>query len=951
MKKYLSFVLIFSVIFTMGAGNVYVRAASLAKTSVTVSYGKKKTVAIKGTKIKNVSSKNKKIATAVKKSAKKLSVSGGNEGQTKVIVKGTNGKTYTLKVTVKAVLKESSLNVNFGKRVTAVVQGGTVKSAKWKSGSRMSEVTQIAKKKVVITATGSYAGTDKFIITTKKGTKLTLTVKVRSNGENPSAGNPPGDDPSGNGSGGRGGNSAASFGTGMITSALSYEFPSTAYAKEKECTSFLTSGQASDVTLLSYDTGKADAYHLYHPNGIAYYYDDINLMQYYFVADTWNNRVLIFRCKKTECLNESIPVYAVLGQSSTETSYSGASLSNLNFPINVAVADLDTAAYSSAKIYVTDTNNSRVLVWDSIPASNGKAADFQLCYTSSSRSNSTMINWPWGIYTDGKKLITVSTRAGEILVWNELPNGSSDYPDCIIKTGGTPRNISFDAKGNALIPDHNVGSAAGESGSDMGTRVIKKANFDKLLQTSGQTTYQYDYFLASGTGQTPGLGQVGTCLLSGGISSLSGSLLAFSGWDGLLHVYKDGVIDSAADMGDYTIWSSERDTDSGFYSWSGDVNSVIQDVNGNVYAVSYNGNKVMGYSAGAFPKSSADSGNLPDLSFGVKSKDGSKALSVNANVTDEMDMLQNCRMDILNDYLVACDDFNETFAIYRGIPDETGALPDVLVEYHQNGTDYNTAAQDFNDVCLYDSGNGKTGFIVGGSCGLNIWYDIENVFDKKEPDLTYRKKLGSLDYNSLRPETFDYDGNYLYIASNDKIYIFKGFPEDGQSPAAEISTGNHMLASRISVDRSGSKTYLVDCCGYTSNPVIYDVTDVSSVTRIGTVSGAHDDFWNFNGCFHAQVTGDGHFIAADSGNAHIDIWNSISDAVSGKAPQTVIGLGTDFYSARDIDPERTDTDPVNYTSPTTLNYTYFVKYDEKGYLWTSSFKFSGGIRRFPGRLN
>ena len=72
MKKTLSVILVFilAVSVTIPTG-IYASAATLSTKSVSISYGKSKTVSLKGSRIKSAYSLNKKIATAVKKTRKR----------------------------------------------------------------------------------------------------------------------------------------------------------------------------------------------------------------------------------------------------------------------------------------------------------------------------------------------------------------------------------------------------------------------------------------------------------------------------------------------------------------------------------------------------------------------------------------------------------------------------------------------------------------------------------------------------------------------------------------------------------------------------------------------------------------------------------------------------------------------------------------------------------------
>ncbi|MEM3623640.1 MAG: hypothetical protein QXR76_07725, partial [Candidatus Bathyarchaeia archaeon] len=229
---------------------------------------------------------------------------------------------------------------------------------------------------------------------------------------------------------------------------------------------WFTTGQAADLMLgpVGLEESGGPSF-LNHPMGVAT--DGARL----FVADTCNNRVLIWN---------SIPTtnYAladiVVGQPNFTSSVSRGGQNGLNWPVSVAVA--------GSKLFVADTGNNRILIWNNIPATNFAPADvvvgrhdFETCedlpHTEFTRD---LLRWPWGVWSDGTRLFVADTRVGRVLVWNAIPteNGVSadlvlgkfdfehpynpddydplKYPELMV----TPRGIRSD--GNRLIiNDHD----------------------------------------------------------------------------------------------------------------------------------------------------------------------------------------------------------------------------------------------------------------------------------------------------------------------------------------------------------------------------------------------------------------------------------------------------------------------------------------------------------------
>ena len=114
--------------------------------------------------------------------------------------------------------------------------------------------------------------------------------------------------------------------------------------------------------------------------------------------------------------------------------------------------------------------------------------------------------------------------------------------------------------------------------------------------------------------------------------------------------------------------------------------------------------------------------------------------------------------------------------IYRSIPDESEAIPDIVYSFGVN--------ENVNDLKLYNNGK-KTMVIVGGLNSIFIWNDIEETLKGGEPDQILRKNIGSIEVNNIT--SFDYDGKYFYVCDANGIYIFKGIPTEGQKHLSDFN--------------------------------------------------------------------------------------------------------------------------------------------------------------------
>lgn len=146
-----------------------------------------------------------------------------------------------------------------------------------------------------------------------------------------------------------------------------------------------------------------------------------------FVADYGNNRVLLY--KDPFRLNTTADV--VLGQPSLMTAapnQGGESAKTLSQP--------RTAYVSDGKLFVVDSDNHRVLLWNSIPDTNFKDADvligqsnFTTSYTRTDRSG---LFGPIGVLVHNGRLYVSSALQNRILYWNRVPTQNGERADGVL---------------------------------------------------------------------------------------------------------------------------------------------------------------------------------------------------------------------------------------------------------------------------------------------------------------------------------------------------------------------------------------------------------------------------------------------------------------------------------------------------------------------------------------
>ncbi len=118
---------------------------------------------------------------------------------------------------------------------------------------------------------------------------------------------------------------------------------------------------------------------------------------------------------------------------------------------------------------VADTDNNRILIWLSIPHSNGQPPDVvvgQKDFTHNATSvppNATSLRGPIGVWIAGGKLYVADTQDNRVLIYNKIPTTNGVAADVVI---GQPNFTSF------VQPDLTQSSAtptaSQHAGSDFG---------------------------------------------------------------------------------------------------------------------------------------------------------------------------------------------------------------------------------------------------------------------------------------------------------------------------------------------------------------------------------------------------------------------------------------------------------------------------------------------------
>ena len=145
-----------------------------------------------------------------------------------------------------------------------------------------------------------------------------------------------------------------------------------------------------------------------------------------YVSDEWNNRVLIWNTIPTAT---QAAANVVLGQPDMTTGTNGLTSQNMHYPFSV---------YSDgSKVYVVDNQNERVLIWNTIPTGvPAPGADVVLGQPNMTSNgtgvNSQSLNYPTSVYGDGTRLYVAEQDNSRVLIWNTIPTATQAAANMVL---------------------------------------------------------------------------------------------------------------------------------------------------------------------------------------------------------------------------------------------------------------------------------------------------------------------------------------------------------------------------------------------------------------------------------------------------------------------------------------------------------------------------------------
>jgi hypothetical protein len=605
---------------------------------------------------------------------------------------------------------------------------------------------------------------------------------------------------------------------------------------------WFTNGQEADIMLSGIDFNNAGGPLLFnHPKGIAT--DGTHLL----LADGNNNRVLIWNSLPTG----NTPPDLVLGQPNFTTNYPGTGRHQMNWPASVAT--------DGTHVVVADTYNDRILIWNQLPTQNAAPADIVLDGKTgfqSSKLTKNGFSWPWGVWTNGQKLVVSSTRGGYVLIWNSFPTRDNQPADLYLTAGGnfgTPRTITSDGK-SLIIGDHNAENTSSAMGNF----------FWKHFPTKDDEPYD---FFRPGAWMTGDFTQEGKLVMLGETLHIWNSFPAIADEPPAISI-------------------------SGFKFTGGD-GAGLAIASNRIYISLYNGNRVVVYH------------NIPTTplmppDFAIGSPD------INTNTLDTHYFITNGIPTTDGKSLFVSSDFDRRLYVWKQIPDESGAYPDLVYSLPE---------------APWDNALWGSTLALAGKDTVMIWKTLP--LEGQPFDISFKGSIGGITFKELGGVALDDKYFYLSDTPANKIYVWDEIPDADIPPLFSLTVE---LPGRLSSDGE----YLIVTSLNSHSVLVFRVAELSTNARpVATIGGPG----KFNLPQSAIVAGGGLFIADTCFN-RVHIWEKITDAISGKSADVILGKG-----GPDVPPlQRKDA----------LFWPAGLAFDGS-YLWVGEFKFGNRLLRFSVR--
>jgi len=155
----------------------------------------------------------------------------------------------------------------------------------------------------------------------------------------------------------------------------------------------------------------------------------------FYLPDTSNHRVLGYRLTPQF---SNVAANFALGQPGLAFGFAGLGPAALRRPLGAVVSD--------GRLYVSDSGNRRVLVWEALPATNAAPAALALgqpdLFTAGLGAGAAEMQEPAGLAAAAGRLLVCDRMNHRVLVWTTPPSASGTPADLVLGQAGFDLNVA-----------------------------------------------------------------------------------------------------------------------------------------------------------------------------------------------------------------------------------------------------------------------------------------------------------------------------------------------------------------------------------------------------------------------------------------------------------------------------------------------------------------------------
>ena len=499
-----------------------------------------------------------------------------------------------------------------------------------------------------------------------------------------------------------------------------------------------------------------------------------------FVADTGNNRVLIWNTIPT---SNDQAANIVLGQANLNLIGSGTSSTAMNNPSGV---------YSDGtRLFVLDTDNNRVLIWDNVPTSNDQAANLVLgepdMNSNGSGSSSTNLSAPNGVYSNGTKLFVVDSNNNRVLVWNTMPTSNGQAASLVLGQTNMTSNGSGLTTSNLTTPSSVYSDGTRLFVADTGTSRV-------LIWSSIPTTNAQAASIM--LGQTANSQAIATRLYKPNGAYSDGTHVFVADYSNNRVLIWSSIPTTNAQAANLVLGQAVMTTNANGTSSTSLCNpSSVYSDGTHVFVADQNNSRVLVWNS--LPTSNDQAANL------VLGQSGMGGSIGNDPITDSQSMYGPQNSYIVGTYLFVADGANNRVLIWNTIPttNDQGANL-VLGQPNMTSNGYGTSSTTLNGPESVFSDGTHVFVVDNGNSRVLIWNSIPTSNGQQanlvigEPNMT--SAAGGISATLLNyPGSVYSDGTHVVVtdSENNRVLIWNTIPTINDQAASVVLGQPNMTSS------------------------------------------------------------------------------------------------------------------------------------------------------------